>query len=86
MPCTRDHDVDLPRAVGALDDSDHGFWNHKCAGCAYQMGRADAALSEERLRTQVRELEAKVVELEAQLAAPTLSRGTASITGRRTAR
>ncbi|HEY5935104.1 MAG TPA: hypothetical protein VIU61_10730 [Kofleriaceae bacterium] len=49
------------------------------------MGRADAALSEERLRTQVRELEAKVVELEAQLAAPALSRP-ASITGRRTAR
>lgn len=85
MPCTRDHDADLPRAVGALDDSAHGFWNHKCAGCAYEMGRADAALAEERLRTQVRELEAKLVELEAQLAAPALPR-TTSFTGRRTAR
>ena len=87
MPCTRNHDADLPRAVAALDDSDHGFWNHKCAGCAYEMGRADAALSEERLRSQVRELEAKVEELETQLAGPSLTRRkSASYNGRRQTR
>jgi hypothetical protein len=84
MPCTRDHDGDLPRAVGALDDSHDGFWNHKCAGCAYEMGRADAALSEDRLRAQVRELEAKLVELERQHAPPRTAAGT--FNGRRPAR
>jgi len=70
MPCTRDHDSQLPRAIAALDDSEHGFWNHKCAGCAYEMGRGDAAVAEERLRARVRELEAIVHELESKLAAP----------------
>ena len=83
MSCTRNHDADLPRAVGALDDSNHGFWNHKCAGCAYEMGRGDAAAAEERLRVQVRELEARVVELEGKLAPRARP---VSFTGRRTAR
>lgn len=66
MSCTRDHTGEVPAAVGKLGDSQAGFCRHKCAGCAYLLGRADAAAAEERLRARVRELEARIDTLEAR--------------------
>lgn len=69
MACNIEHSGNIPKGkIEALEDSQRGFWRHKCAGCAYEMGRADATAAEDRLRNRVRELEAKVRELEAQLA------------------
>lgn len=69
MACTKDHTGDLPKAqIFALQDSQSSFWRHKCAGCAYEMGRADAGAAEERLRVRVRELQARIDELEARQA------------------
>jgi hypothetical protein len=61
MACTVDHSGQLPRPrIEALDDSQRDFWRHKCAGCAYEMGRADATKAEASLRERVRELKAEV--------------------------
>lgn len=69
MACSNDHSGNLPRPrIEALEDSQRDFWRHKCAGCAYEMGRADAAVSEENLRKRVRELMAENDGLKAQLA------------------
>lgn len=57
MSCIKDHSGSIPRKVEKLEDSQRDFWRHKCAGCAYEMGRADAAAAEERLRERVRALE-----------------------------
>lgn len=62
--CQRDHSGEIPRAIENLDRSQRGFWRQRCAGCAYLLGRADAAASEERLRARVRVLEQKIAELE----------------------
>lgn len=68
MACIKDHSGNLPRAkIEALKDSQRDFWRHKCAGCAYEMGRADAGTAEENLRKRVQELQARVDQLEAQL-------------------
>jgi len=67
MSCDKDHVGNLPRpAIQALEDSQAGFWRHKCAGCAYEMGRADAGQAETRLRARVRELMHEVDMLRAQ--------------------
>lgn len=72
MSCQRDHADKLPKtAISALQDSQAGFWRHKCAGCAYEMGRKDAGDTEERLRKRVQELTAQVDSLKAELAAAT---------------
>lgn len=43
MTCEKDHSGDLPRGpIIALEESQAGFWRHKCAGCAYEMGKRDA--------------------------------------------
>lgn len=56
MSCSKDHSGNIPKAkISALEDSQSNFWRHKCAGCAYEMGRADAAEAEDRLRTRVRQ-------------------------------
>ncbi len=68
MACTKDHDGEVPRTIEKLEDSQRGFWRHKCAGCAYVLGRNDAARTEENLREQVRKLRERVAELEAELA------------------
>jgi len=68
MACTKDHSGNLPKPrIEALQDSQRDFWRHKCAGCAYEMGRADAAGAEANLRRRVQELQARVDKLEAQL-------------------
>jgi coenzyme F420-reducing hydrogenase delta subunit len=60
MPCTIDHTEQLPRkAIETLVDSQASFWRHRCAGCAYEMGRRDAQTTEENLRKRVRELTAE---------------------------
>ena len=68
MPCEKNH-TGLPKAeIKALEDSQAGYWRHKCAGCAYELGRAEAGATEARLREQIRDLEAKLAK--AALSAP----------------
>ena len=68
MACEIDHSGEIPKAIGNLEKSQAGFWRHRCAGCSYLMGRRDAATTEERLRERVRELMARVEELELESA------------------
>lgn len=69
MSCSKDHSGNIPKAkISALEDSQSNFWRHKCAGCAYEMGRRDAGEAEDRLRARVRQLQEEVDELKAKLA------------------
>jgi hypothetical protein len=63
--CTSDHSDVLPAEFSQLPESQAARWRHICAGCAYELGRRHAAEVEERLRQRVRDLTAKVKELEA---------------------
>jgi hypothetical protein len=68
MSCSIDHSGNLPKSkISALEDSQSNFWRHKCAGCAYEMGRADAGEAEKRLRIRVRQLQDEVDALKAKL-------------------
>jgi hypothetical protein len=58
--CGKDHSGEVPRAVGDLHDSQAGFWRHRCAGCAYPLGRQHAGEAETRLRARIAELEQKL--------------------------
>jgi hypothetical protein len=57
--CGKDHAGEISGEVGQLPDSQAGFWRHRCAGCAYLLGRKHAAETEERLRERIRTLEAR---------------------------
>jgi hypothetical protein len=66
MACAKDHAGDLPKAAfDKLGDSQAGFWRHKCAGFAFELGRQASAEAETRLRDRVRELQAEVTKLRA---------------------
>lgn len=68
MACTKDHSGNLPKAkIEALEDSQRDFWRHKCAGCAYEIGRADAGVAEANLRRRLHELQAEVDRLRTEL-------------------
>jgi hypothetical protein len=67
MACQIDHAGEIPAAISKLEDSQAGFWRHKCSGCAYLMGRNDAAATEDRLRKRVKDLEAELVTLKADV-------------------
>jgi hypothetical protein len=58
--CERDHAEEIPVAVAALPESQAAFWRHKCAGCAYLLGKQDAQ-AEADLR--IAALEAALAEL-----------------------
>lgn len=60
MTCGKDHAGEIPLAIKDLHDSQAGFWRHRCAGCAYLLGRKHAEESENRLRARIRELEARM--------------------------
>jgi hypothetical protein len=64
---------DIPNEIRHLPESQAGHWRHKCAACAYLLGRRDAATTEENLRKRVRELTEQVRMLQKQLA-PSLSK------------
>lgn len=65
--CSTDHTGgSLPASFGNLPESQGGVGRHKCAACAYELGRNEAAAAEERLRERLRELKARVKELEAR--------------------
>ncbi len=64
--CTSDHAGDLPRQFDELPPSQAARWRHKCAGCAYELGRRHAEEAEDRLRSRVRELVQKVKDLETE--------------------
>lgn len=57
--CNRDHSGSLPTSFGRLPESQGGVGRHKCAACAYDLGRAEGAAAEQRLRERVRKLEAE---------------------------
>ena len=63
MSCSQDHSGEIPASIGKLQDSQAGFWRHKCAGCAYLQGRREAQQAEDRLRARIKELEAKLAAL-----------------------
>ena len=65
--CTKNHTGDLPAEFERLPESQASRWRHICAGCAYDLGRRHAEEAEQRLRARVRELTARVKELEAGL-------------------
>ncbi len=68
MSCGKDHTGDIPeKAIRDLQDSQAGFWRHRCAGCAYEMGKRDAGEAAERLRARVRELTDEVARLKREL-------------------
>lgn len=58
--CSVDHSGDLPATFNNLPESQGGAGRHKCAACAYQLGRSEAVAAEERLREQVRKLRAEL--------------------------
>jgi hypothetical protein len=62
MSCKVDHAGEVPKSLIELEDSQAGFWRHKCAGCAYLQGRRDAAAAEDRLSDRVRQLEADLLD------------------------
>jgi len=59
MACEKDHATSVPRQIEKLQESQKGFWRHRCAGCAYEMGRRDAEATDERLRERVQALTAE---------------------------
>lgn len=63
MACEIDHAGDIPADIGRMQESQAGFWRHKCAGCAYLLGRRHAEEAEERLRARIKRLEAQIAEL-----------------------
>lgn len=65
MSCQIDHSPGVPKEVGKLENSQAGFWRHKCAGCAYELGRRHAAEAETRLRERLRAVQAELDELKA---------------------
>ena len=64
MACNIAHE--LPADFSRLPESQAGKGRHRCAGCAYDLGRRHSAEAEERLRERVRSLTAQVNELNAK--------------------
>ena len=64
MACGKDHSGEIPREIGDLLESQAGFWRHKCAGCAYLLGRRDGSAAEDQLRLRVQELEKRIKQIE----------------------
>ncbi len=65
MICDRDHTGEIPKAVlSALPESQRGPWRHACAACAYLLGIQHGEDGKERLRQRVRDLEARINEME----------------------
>lgn len=55
--CSSNHEGGhLPAAFNNLPESQAGIARHKCAGCAYELGRAEGAAAEGRLRDRLRAL------------------------------
>lgn len=62
--CSIDHSGGhLPAAFNSLPESQAGVARHKCAGCAYELGRAEGAAAEERLRDRLRALSDEIERL-----------------------
>jgi len=68
MACAKDHSGEIPKAIEVLQDSQAGFWRHKCAGCAYEMGKRDGETAAGNLREQVRKLRDENDRLKAEVA------------------
>jgi hypothetical protein len=61
--CVSDHSGELPSDFDGLPESQAARWRHRCAGCAYALGRRHREEAEERLRNRVRELTAVMKDL-----------------------
>ncbi len=64
--CSKSHDGELPSSFKDLPESQGGVGRHKCAACAFDLGRAEGQAAEERLRERVRKLDAEVKALKAR--------------------
>jgi hypothetical protein len=64
--CATDHSGKMPATFNALPESQGGVGRHKCAACAYELGRNEATATEERLRERVRKLEAELRDLKSK--------------------
>jgi DNA-binding NtrC family response regulator len=58
MPCLKDHSDDLPADFDAQPTAQAGSWREVCAGCAYELGKRHAAVSEEHRRQYLQDLQA----------------------------
>ena len=63
MACAINHAGEIPQEISELPESQAGFWRHRCAGCAYMLGRQHAFPKEENLRRRVNELETRLIEM-----------------------
>jgi len=68
ITCTIDHSGEVPtKAIAKLPKSQGKEGRHRCAACAYLMGRKDAAKAESNLRDRLEDAKARIRQLEAQL-------------------
>lgn len=68
MACTKEHpEGDLSAAFRALPESQGKSGRHKCAACAYELGRQEGGVAEDRLRKRVQQLLAEVDQLKVAL-------------------
>ena len=65
--CPKDHGNVPKKEIEKLATSQAADGRHRCAACAYELGRTDATGAEERLREQVRGLVAEVDALKRKL-------------------
>jgi hypothetical protein len=64
MTCERDHAGEVSRKIAELEDSQAGFWRHKCAGCAYLLGVEHGEMAS---AARAKKLEGRIAELELEL-------------------
>lgn len=64
VSCKSEHSDKLPADFDELPESQASRWRHKCAGCAYELGRRHGEEAEEQLRQRVHELTARIKDLE----------------------
>lgn len=68
MACSKEHPAgSLPATFNSLPQSQAKAGRHKCAACAYELGRAESGAAEERLRNRVQTLVEENDRLKAEL-------------------
>lgn len=67
--CAEQHTGNIPEDLAALPVSQAGFWRHKCAACAYEMGVKAGLKMAGRSQRQDRKIATLVDEIRAQLPA-----------------
>ena len=67
--CDKDHATVPKKDIESLPHSQADVGRHRCALCAYELGRQHAGEAEQRLRGRVRELVAEVDALKRKIEA-----------------